>query len=31
MNALACGLREGIEYDYLDTRIRQTATRKLST
>jgi tryptophanase len=24
MNALACGLREGIAYDYLDTRIRQT-------
>jgi tryptophanase len=24
MNALACGLREGIEYDYLHTRIRQT-------
>jgi tryptophanase len=24
MNALACGLREAIEYDYLDTRIKQT-------
>ena len=24
MNALACGLREGIAYDYLDTRIKQT-------
>jgi tryptophanase len=24
MNALACGLREGIAYDYLETRIRQT-------
>ena len=24
MSALACGLREGIEYDYLDTRIKQT-------
>ncbi len=24
MNALACGLSEGIEYDYLDTRIKQT-------
>lgn len=24
MGALACGLREGIEYDYLDTRIKQT-------
>ena len=25
MNALAVGLKEGIEYDYLDTRIRQVA------
>ena len=24
MNALACGLREGIAYDYLETRIKQT-------
>ncbi|KPL15243.1 MAG: tyrosine phenol-lyase [Bacteroides sp. SM23_62] len=24
MNALACGLSEAIEYDYLDTRIKQT-------
>jgi tryptophanase len=24
MNALACGVREGIAYDYLDTRIKQT-------
>ncbi len=24
MNALACGLREAVEYDYLDTRIKQT-------
>ena len=24
MNALACGLREGIDYDYLNTRIKQT-------